>query len=119
MKNYSSYKDLQVWKSSMKLVQDIYLISASFPDSEKFGITSQIRRAGISITNNIAEGKGRLSRLQFRYFLNVARGSTLEVSNLLVICRDLKFITQEQFDHLDRDTDKISAMLYNLYFHLK
>ncbi|HMT00477.1 MAG TPA: four helix bundle protein, partial [Saprospiraceae bacterium] len=58
MKNYTSYKDLQVWKTSMKLIQDVYQISASFPDSEKFGITSQIRRASISIANNIAEGKG-------------------------------------------------------------
>ncbi len=119
MKNYTSYKDLQVWKSSMKLIQDIYQISASFPDSEKFGITSQIRRASISIANNIAEGKGRLSRLQFRYFLNIARGSACEVSNLLEICKNLKLISQEQFDHLDKETDRISAMLYNLYFHLK
>ena len=74
-----SYKELIVWQKSMTLVKELYKLTESFPENEKFGLTSQMRRASISIPSNIAEGWGRLSRINYIQFLRISRGSLFEL----------------------------------------
>ena len=102
MKNYSTYQDLEIWKLSRSLVKKIYLITDKFPESEKFGLTNQIRRASVSIPSNIAEGYGRQYRKETIQFITVARASLNELETQLILSLDLEFITelltQESFD---------------------
>ena len=75
------YKDLQVWQKAMRLVADVYRLTASFPDREKFGLISQLRRAAVSVPSNIAEGQGRLTVGEFKQFLGHARGPLFRAGN--------------------------------------
>lgn len=109
-----NFKNLEVWKKSRILVSEIYVISAGFPSEEKFGVVSQIRRAVISISLNISEGSGRGSNKDFLRFLDMAYGSGLEVENLLYLCFDLKFITQETQDILVEKLIEILKMINGL-----
>ena len=86
-----SYKDLVAWQKAMDLVTATYRVSARFPKDEVFGLTSQLRRAAVSIPSNIAEGQGRLSTKEFRYFLGQARGSLMEVETQLQIAKNLGY----------------------------
>ena len=87
-----SYRELIAWQKSMDLVVEIYRVSKSFPDDERFGLISQIRRAAVSVPSNIAEGHARPTA-DFVRFLNIARGSLSEVETQLEISRRLEFIT--------------------------
>ena len=91
------YKDLILWQKGMDLAERVYLLSAEFPKSEIYGLTSQIRRAVISIPSNIAEGHGRYSDKEFTYFLSVANGSLKEVETQLHLSLRLKYINETQF----------------------
>lgn len=84
-----SFKDLIVWQKSMNLVKEIYVITANFPKSEIYGLTSQMRRAAISIPSNIAEGKKRKTRNDYIQFLRIANGSAAELETQLLITKDL------------------------------
>ncbi len=90
-----SFEKLDVWKLSRKLTKNIYKISARFPDSEKFGLTSQIRRASISVSSNIAEGSSRKSGVEQARYTEIAFGSLLEILNQLIAANDLEYITEE------------------------
>lgn len=90
-----SYKDLVAWQKSMDLVTAVYHLTAKFPKDELFGLTSQLRRAAISIPSNIAEGQGRLSEKEFRYFLGQARGSLMEVETQIQIAENLGYLERE------------------------
>ncbi|MFN4300344.1 MAG: four helix bundle protein [Thermaurantimonas sp.] len=79
----SSFRDLDVWKKSMELSVDIYNITQSFPSTELYGLTSQLRRAAVSVASNIAEGSGRSSTKEVLQFLNIANGSLAEIETLL------------------------------------
>src|SRR6476660_1254780 len=81
MSAVQSYRELIVWRKSMALVKDVYLCTQDFPKSELYGLTSQLRRAAVSVASNIAEGQGRFSRGEFKQFLGHARGSLLEIEN--------------------------------------
>jgi four helix bundle protein len=85
--------DLDVWKDAMRLVPEAYRVTASFPDTEKFGLTSQIRRSAISIPSNIAEGAARGGRVELIRFLTIARGSLAELDTQIWIARDLGYVT--------------------------
>ena len=78
----NDYKELDVWKKSVALTTELYRLTAKFPDAERFGLTSQIRRATTSIAANIAEGWGRGSRREYTQFLTIARGSLLELETI-------------------------------------
>jgi four helix bundle protein len=98
-----SYQDLVGWQKSMALVGEIYRHTQHFPANEVYGLTSQIRRAAISIPSNIAEGQGRLSSGEFKQFLGHARGSAFEVETQLRIAHDLGYLSQQATkDLLDR-----------------
>lgn len=90
-----SFEKLDVWKLSRKLTKNIYQISAGFPDYEKFGLTSQIRRASISVSSNIAEGSSRKSGIEQARYTEIAFGSLLEILNQLIAANDLEYITEE------------------------
>ena len=83
---------LDVWKDAMRLVREIYRVTAAFPEQERFGIASQMRRAAVSIPSNIAEGAARGGRAELLRFLTIARGSLAELDTQLWIARDLSFV---------------------------
>lgn len=88
----TDYKDLEVWQRAIELVATVYHVSSSFPESERFGLTNQIRRASVSIPSNIAEGSARHHARDYTHFLRIADGSAAEVETQLIICRKLGFI---------------------------
>jgi four helix bundle protein len=91
----SSYRDLILWQKSVALVTDVYRLTRTFPKDEVYGLTSQIRRAGVSIPANIAEGQGRLSTGEFKQFLGHARGSMFELESHTLIARNLNYLSEE------------------------
>lgn len=88
----SSYQDLIVWQKGIALVERVYSASKSFPDEEKFGLTSQMRRCAVSIPSNIAEGWGRGKNKYYRHFLTIARGSLLELETQTIISERLGYL---------------------------
>lgn len=105
------YRELVVWQKAMQLTELIYRITESFPKSEMYGLTSQIRRAGISIASNIAEGRGRLSAGEFRQFLSIARGSTCELQTQLQLSRMLGYASDIALDEAENRSNEVSKML--------
>ena len=108
------YNKLIVYQKSKLLTLDIYLLTNNFPKTEIQGLTSQIRRAAVSITLNIAEGSARNSDKQFHNFINIAIGSVTEVKVCLEIALDLKYINQNSFDIVFENTEEVSKLLYSL-----
>ena len=104
------FKDLEIWKSGRILCSQIYLVTANFPENEKFGLTNQLRRASVSIPSNIAEGCSRSSNKDFSRFLEIAIGSAYEIETQLLIAFDLKYINQQKLDELATILDKIIKM---------
>jgi four helix bundle protein len=91
-----SYKDLIAWQKAMDFAEEIYTVSRGFPKDELYGLTSQFRRAAISIPSNIAEGQGRLTPGEFRQFLGHARGSLLEAETQILMASRLSYLSEEQ-----------------------
>lgn len=114
-----THKDLKVWQESMTLVVDLYKVAATFPEEEKYGIVSQIKRAGVSIPTNIAEGYGRMSEKELIRFLYISLGSASEVETLLIISKELTFIGEEQFSILIDKNSGIIKMLSSLIRKVK
>ena len=109
-----SYKDLQVWQKSIQLVKEIYLITEKFPQSEKFGLVDQLRRAAISIPSNIAEGYGRNSPKERAQFISLARGSAAEVEAQLTVSRELGFVTSLDSTKAEQLVTEVLKMLTGL-----
>ncbi|MGB8919011.1 MAG: four helix bundle protein [Candidatus Sulfotelmatobacter sp.] len=109
-----SYKDLVAWQKSMDLVTGTYRATAGFPKDELFGLTSQLRRAAVSIPSNIAEGQGRLAEKEFRYFLGQARGSLMEVETQLQIAENLGYLQKEQMASLFQKCAEVGRILNGL-----
>ena len=110
----SNYQDLKVWKKSRTLVAEVYKATRVFPRSEIYGLTSQMRRAALSIAANIAEGHGRWTRRDCRSFLLIARGSAHELETELLIAEDLEFLSGEHSGTLRCATNEIGRMLSGL-----
>ena len=108
------YSDLLVWQKAMDLVTSIYVITSSFPSDERFGLTSQVRRAAVSIPSNIAEGHGRKSSGAFLNHLSIALGSLMELETQIQIATRLSFITEEVGETVLARTDEIGKMLSGL-----
>jgi four helix bundle protein len=96
MSTLKSFQDLEVWKKSIELAERVYRVSAQFPPEEKFGLTSQIRRAAVSIAANIAEGAERSGTGEFLQFLGIASGSLAETETFLILAERLGMVTQEK-----------------------
>lgn len=97
MPTIKSFEELAVWKDARIFANKIYNLTKKFPNEEKYGLTSQITRATVSVASNIAEGFDRYSKKDFIKFLNIARGSISEIQNDLYIALDLKYINQNDF----------------------
>ncbi len=106
------YKELEVWKKSIEFVKTVYMITNEFPQEEKFGIVSQIRRAAISIPSNIAEGATRFSDKDSSRFMDIALGSISELETQLIISKELGFI--ENVDNELETLKQINAMTLGL-----
>ena len=109
-----SYRELVVWQRSMALVTEIYRITEDFPKSELFGLTSQLKRAVVSIPSNIAEGQGRDSSREFLYHLSVAYGSLMEVETQIQIARNLSFVDEQGAAKLIEKCGEVGRMLNGL-----
>ena len=105
------FTDLRVWQRSHKLVLEIYRLTGKFPAEEKFGITSQLRRAALSVPTNIAEGSKRQSNQEYARFLNIAEGSLAETEYLLMVSRELNYIPSKSSEPLLRELSQIAGML--------
>ncbi len=114
-----THRDLKVWNNSIDLVTKIYKITSDFPKEELFGITSQIRRAAVSIPSNIAEGAARTSRKEFRKFLSIALGSASEMETQLIISRNLNYLTDNDSEYLINELTTIQKMILGLMKNLK
>ena len=113
-KNLKSYRDLDVWKASMALVKSVYLLTTDFPKSEIYGLTSQIRRAAVSIPSNIAEGYGRVHRGDYVHHLSIAQASLCELETQLILGVDLGFSRRELAQKVWKDSQEVGKMLSKL-----
>ena len=108
------FHNLQIWKRSHELTKEIYSTTRLFPKEEMFGLTSQIRRCAVSIPSNIAEGCGRNTDKDFNNFLGISLGSAFEFETQLIICKNLGFINQEDFNLLESEIQHIQNMIIKL-----
>ena len=119
MSKSRSFRDLDVWKLSIELVKNIYKITDEFPNSEFYGLTSQMRRSAISIPSNIAEGQGRNSSKEFRQFLAISLGSLAEVETQLIIAKEINYLADEELSRFVIDLDVIRKMIKSLSSYLQ
>jgi len=106
-----SHRDLRVWQLSKALVVDVYQITQGLPPNELYGLSSQLRRAAVSIPANLAEGHGRNTRNDYAYFVGIAYGSLMELETLVEICCDLKYVQAEKSAQIFESTSEIGRML--------
>jgi len=114
-----SFEDLPVWQDTRKFTNKIYSLTNKFPKEELYGLTSQIRRATVSIMSNIAEGFDRRSDKELTNFLSIARGSSSEVQNDLYIALDLNYISQVEFNQFYQEAKKIAQQINGLMTYLR
>ncbi len=109
-----TYRDLEAWQCARLLVLEIYKSTEKFPRAEMFGLTSQLRRAAISVASNIAEGKGRFSDRELGQFLSISRGSVFEIETQITIALDLGFLSISQSQSLLRRCGEVGRLLNGL-----
>jgi four helix bundle protein len=113
------YKKLEVWLKGHNLAKNIYKATRTFPSEELYGITSQIRRASVSVPANIAEGCGRQGNAELSRFLQISLGSANELEYHLLLSNELKFLDDEDFKPLNQQVNEIKGMLIALLQKLK
>jgi len=113
------HRKLDVWKMSMEFVKEIYKVTESFPKSEVYGLTSQMRRSAISIPSNLAEGAARKGAKEFGQFLNIAQGSISELDTQIELALMLNYIDKKSCEDLMEKINTISKMLFGLSRSLK
>lgn len=109
-----NFRELKAWQKARLLVKDVYMLTKSFPNEEKFGLISQMRRAAISIPSNIAEGTGRRSNKDFIRYLDIALGSAYELETQLILCLDIELINQNSFAILEITIQEIEKIIHSL-----
>jgi four helix bundle protein len=109
-----AYRDLIAWRKTCDLALEIYRATQAFPHAEVYGLTSQMRRAAVSIASNIAEGKGRYSQKEFGQFLFRARGSLLEIETRLHIAHELRYLETKAFQRIQSATVELGRILNGL-----
>lgn len=118
MKTYS-FEKLEVWQDSRLLVKEIYTITKPFPTEERFGLTSQLRRAMVSVSCNISEGTSRWSNKEKVRFIEIAFSSLMEVLNCLILANDLEYIDESKLFQLRESIDKVGNKLNSLTTHFR
>ncbi len=113
------FRKLDVWNKAMDFVEEVYKTSSQFPQTEIYGLTSQLKRAALSIALNIAEGTGSSSDVEFNRFLNISLRSSYEVICAIEVSKRLKFCNEREAEFLMKKCDEISAMIYGLKKKLK
>jgi four helix bundle protein len=108
------YQELIVWQRAMELAVEVYRVSRTFPKEEVYGLTSQMRRAAVSVPSNVAEGQGRLNPKEFRQFLGQARGSLLEVETQVELAHRLGFLSEVDLRALMQRTQEVLRLLNGL-----
>jgi four helix bundle protein len=114
MQNERSFRSLKVWQASMTLVEEIYKATKPFPADERFGLTSQLRRAAVSVTSNIGEGKRRKRQKAFAHHLDIALGSQGELEVQLEIAKRVGFLAEKDYVRLQAQTEEVGRMLNGL-----
>ena len=114
MSEFKSYKDLVAWQKGIQLVTEIYALTRTFPADEKFGLTSQLNRAAVSVPSNIAEGWGRETSKNFIQFLRNSRGSIKEIQTQLIIAKNLGYITSEKFEAVTGMSEEAGKIIHGL-----
>jgi four helix bundle protein len=114
-----SYRQLLVWQKSKALAVLIYKVTEHFPKSEIYGLTTQMRRAAVSVPSNIAEGQGRLTVGEFRHFLGQARGSLLELETQVAIAHDLNLVDPETYNSVDEQCYQVLGLTNRLIDSLR
>ena len=109
-----NYRDLIAWQKAMDLVEMVYSATKDFPKEEVYGLTSQIRRAAVSIPSNIAEGQGRTSDKEFQNFLSIAHGSVREVETQILIAQRIHYITEENAKVILNQAGEVGRMINGL-----
>jgi len=114
MATINTYRDLLVWQKAMVLVNALYKVTQSFPVSEVYGLTSQLRRSAVSIPSNIAEGYGRRTTGEYKRFLQIAVASLFELQTQIEIAFNIEYINKEVFDQVNEKTTELDRMLSSL-----
>jgi len=114
-----SYRDLIVWQKAKRLAVHVYLQTEHFPKAETYGLTSQIRRAAISVVSNVAEGQGRLTTGEFQQFLGHSRGSLLELETQLEIAYELHFMDDVAYESLSQESYQVLGLINRLLDSLR
>lgn len=109
-----SHEDLDVWKKAIELAECIYGVTRNFPNDEKFGLVSQMRRAAVSIASNIAEGAARQSKKEFVQFLSIASGSTSELLTQIIISDRIGVVDSQELANAHQLADRVARMLQGL-----
>lgn len=107
-----NYKELKIWIKARALVKKMYLLTEKYPNEEKFGLTSQIRRAAISISSNIAEGSAKNSDKEFNRYLEIAYSSAFELESQIILSVDLNFISEKDASEVLIQVQEIQKMIY-------
>lgn len=116
---HHNFRNLKVWQLAMELVTDIYVQTASFPDYEKFGLSSQLRRSAISVPSNISEGSAKSSERDFVRFLEMSLGSSFEVETQLLIAGNLDMLTENALSENLNKLHEVQKMIVGLIKSLK
>ena len=119
MRKKRAHEKLAVWQRSRSLVTHLYQVTAKYPDTEQYGLISQIRRAGVSVIANIAEGAARGSDADYLRFIRISRGSLSELETLLLVSKDLRYVDDEDFEPLAEACEAIGSLLEGLSRRLK
>ena len=113
-----NFRELDIWKESILIAKEVYLLMSSIPTDEKFGLISQIKRNVVSISSNIAEGCSRKSDKDFARFLEISLGSCYELETQLILCLEFQFITNEKFQNIDTQVKLIQRKIASFIHHL-
>lgn len=113
------YRELNVWKKSIKLAVDVYKLTAHFPSSERYELTSQMRRSAVSVSSNIAEGAGRNTNNEFAHFLGILNGSSYELVTQLIISAELGLSNYDDVNPIINDLEEIQKMTFSLTDSIK
>ena len=119
LKDYRPHRKLEVWHKAMNLVSNVYRITKEFPKDEVYGLSSQMRRAAVSVPSNLAEGAGRKGSKEFKQFLNIAQGSLSELDTQIELARMLGYLSRQTYEELVMKITEISKMLYGLSNSIK